>query len=241
MISKLWAVMAASLIGLAAAQAAAPAPDLANYTSTRIRTLTMDTEVVTENRPELEKIGGDFAQAYRFHHVMVSYEQPDKLQFESVVLGTHITYTINGNRKFTSIPSYHVHKVEDTTGAPGKKQSLLDVGLVPPELLTLYNGTYLRTEGNLLVYQIMPKQHGETYKDIVWIDPVTHITTKRIHYNRDGKLIAWYQYLNPTEPRPRMYIPTRVEVYNPDNQLAAVTAYSNIKINLPVDTTIFDF
>ena len=257
---KLIAAVAASAIGLvavqsvvssvAAAKIVKPAtkvaavvgiPSIGKFTSQRIRTLTMDTSVVTENRPELEKISGDFAQAYRFHHVAVAYAQPDKLQFESVVLGTHITYTINGNRKFTSIPSYHVHKVEDTSGAPGKKQSLLDVGLVPPELFSLYNARYLRREGSTLVFQIQPKQVGETYKDIVWIDPVTHITTKRVHYNRDGKEIAWYQYLNPSQPRPRMYVPTRVEVYNPDNHLAAVTAYTNIKINLPVDNNIFDF
>jgi len=221
--------------------AMAGTPGIGKFTSTRIRTLTMDTEVVSENRPELNKISGDFAQAYRFHHVNVSYAQPDKLQFESVVLGTHITYTINGNRKFTSIPNYHVHKVEDTTGAPGKKQSLLDVGLVPPELFSLYNARYIKRDGANLVFQIQPKQVGETYKDIVWIDPVTHITTKRQHFNRDGRLIAWYQYLNPISPRPHMYVPTRVEVYNPENHLAAVTAYSNIKINLPVDNTIFDF
>jgi outer membrane lipoprotein-sorting protein len=158
-----------------------------------------------------------------------------------VVLGTAITYTINGNKKFTSIPGYHIHKVEDTTGAPGKKQSLLDVGLVPPELFRLYNATFLRRDGKLLVFQIMPKQRSETYKDVVWIDPVTHITTRRMHFNREGRLAAWYQYLNPTQPRPRMYVPTRVEVYNAENRLAAVTAYSNIKINLPVDASIFDF
>jgi len=240
--SKFVAVAAGLVYGLVTAvHAAAPMPDIAQFTSDNVRTLTMDTYVVTENRPELNKISGDFAEAYRFHRVAVSYAQPDRLQFESVVAGTHITYTINGNRKYTSIPSFHVHKVEDTTGAPGKKQSLLDVGLIPPELLTYYNGTYLRTEGNLVVFQIMPKQRSETYKDIVWIDPVTHITTKRIHYNRDGKLIAWYTYTNPAEPRPHVYVPTRVTVFNPLNQLAAVTQYSNIKVNLPVSGSIFDF
>jgi hypothetical protein len=231
-----------AIMPLRAATVATPAvPDIGHYTSQNIRTLTMDTYVVQENRPELERIPGDFANAYRFHRVSLSYSQPDRLQFDSVVAGTHITYTINGNRKYTSIPAFHVHKVEDTTGAPGKKQSLLDVGLVPPELLDYYNGTYLRTEGSLVVFQIMPKQVSETYKDIVWIDPVTHITAKRIHYNRDGKLIAWYIYTNPAEPRPNVYVPTRVEVYNPLNHLAAVTEYSNIKVNLPVNNTIFDF
>ncbi|MGO8670875.1 MAG: outer membrane lipoprotein-sorting protein [Capsulimonadaceae bacterium] len=231
--------LAAALRSMGAAPVAPP--DISQLTSAKIRTLTMDTYVVTENRPELQKIGGDFADAYRFHNVSVTYMQPDMLQFDSVVAGTHITYTINGNRKFTSIPSFHVHHVEDTTGAPGKKQSLLDMGMIPPELLTLYNGTYLRTEGKLYVFQIMPKQASETYKDIVWIDPVTHITVKRIHYNRDGKLIAWYRYLDPAQPRPRIYVPSRVEVYNPEGHLAAVTQYSNIKVNLAVDQTIFQF
>lgn len=234
-------IIGIALIGIAGAQAAAPGPSIGKLTSSKIRTLTLDSTVVSQNRTELNKIGGDFAQAYRFHDVSISYVQPDKLQFQSVVLGTSITYTINGNKKFTSIPSYHVHKVEDTTGSPGKKQSLLDIGLVPPELLRLYKGTFLRKDGNLLVYQIMPKQRGETYKDVVWIDPVTHITTKRMHYNREGRLTAWYRYLNPVQPRPRMYVPTRVEVYNPQNRLAAVTEYRNVKINLPVDTSIFNF
>jgi len=75
----------------------------------------------------------------------------------------------------------------------------------------------------------------------VWVDPKTHIVTKRERYNQDGKLMSWYRYLNPTEPRPRMYVPTRVEVYNPDNKLAGVTVYKNIKINLGVDDKIFDF
>jgi len=62
-----------------------------------------------------------------------------------------------------------------------------------------------------------------------------------MHFNRDGRLIAWYQYLDPVSPRPHMFVPSRVEVYNPENRLAAVTSYTNIKINLPVDSSIFDF
>jgi len=216
-------------------------PELGDFTSYNIRTLTLDSYVVREIRPELNRIDGDFKEAYRFHNVAISYVQPDKLHFETVVAGAHIAYTINGNKKYTSVPTFHVHKVEDTTGAPGKKQSLLDMGLVPPELLNLYYGTFLRREGSLLVFQISPRQRSERFKDIVWIDPVTRITTKREHYNQDSKLIAWYEYLLPTQPRPRMYVPTRVEVYNPENRLAAVTRYSNIKVNLPVDGSIFDF
>ncbi len=216
-------------------------PKLAEYTSSPIQTLTMDTQVVQEIRAELSRIEGDFKEAYRFHRVSIAYMQPDKLQFQSVVAGAHITYTINGPNKYTSIPTFHVHKTEDTTGSPGKKQSLLDVGLVPPELLRDYNGKFLRKEGSLLVFQISPKIRSERFFDIVWIDPTTRITSKREHHNQDGKLIAWYQYKNPLKVMANVYMPTRVEVFNPLNHLAAVTAYKNIKVNGPVDSSIFDF
>ena len=222
-----------------AAAAATNAPDLSTMTSTRLRTLQLDSAVVEEVRPELKKIGGDFADAYRFHKVSIAYEQPDKMHLETAVLNVHIAYTINGNRKFTSVPTYHVHKIEDVTGAPGKKQSLLDIGLVPPELLTLYNAVYVGKKGTQLIYDLNAKQ--DRFHDRIWIDPVTHITTKREHYNQDGKLIVWFLYKNPVEPRPKMYIPSRVEVYNPSNKLAAVTEYRNIKINLPVDQSLFEF
>jgi outer membrane lipoprotein-sorting protein len=225
--------------GIAAATTAAP--DARAFTSTQIRTLQMDTSVVQENRDELTKIGGDFAMAYRFHKVTLSYSQPDKIHFESVVAGMHIAYTINGNTKYTSIPTVHVHKVEDVTNAPGKKQSLLDCGLLPPEEFNLFYATYIRKDGNQLVYRLSPKQASERFHDMMWIDPVTHITTKREHYNQDGKLMAWYLYKNPIRARPKIYVPSRVEVYNAENKLAAVTVYTNVKVNLPVDNSIFDF
>lgn len=238
LIKKLAAV--ASLIAVALPAAAAPAaPPLSAFASTKFRTLQLDSYVAKENRVELKKIGGDFADAYRVHSLSVTYAQPDKLHFESVVLNVHIAYTINGNRKFTSVPTYHVHKIEDVSGHPGKRQSLLDLGLVPPELFTLFTATYVGKEGTQLIYDIKPKE--DRYYDRVWIDPVTHITTKRKHFNQDGKLIMWFKYKNPVEPRPKMYVPSIVEVYNPSNKLAAVTDYRNVKVNLPVDNTIFDF
>ncbi len=36
-------------------------------------------------------------------------------------------------------------------------------------------------------------------------------------------------------------MPSRVEVYNPQNKLAGATLYSNIKANLPLDMSLFDF
>jgi outer membrane lipoprotein-sorting protein len=226
---------------LAAAAAAAAGPDIHQYASTNIKTLQMDGQVVTENRAELQKISGDFANAYRFHRVSMTYEQPGKLHFESVVAGVHIAYTINGNTRYTSVPTFHVHKVENISGAPGKKSTLLDEGLLPPEQLGDYNATFLRKEGGDPVYELTPKQPGETTKEIVWIDPATHITVKRQNFDRHGALAKWFLYKDPIQVSPGIYVPTRIEVYNAENKLAGITAYENIRINRPVNESVFNF
>jgi outer membrane lipoprotein-sorting protein len=234
------AILPLALLGVSVGQAMA-APDAAKFTTSKMHTLSLTVRVTSEDRDELNKIEGDFAQAYRFHNLSFSYEQPGKLHYEAVVLGAHIAYTINGNKKYTSIPSVHVHQVEDVTGAPLKKQTLLDVGLISPEFLTEYNATYNGMQGKYVVFTLMSKVHGETSKDVVWMDPITHITARRYHYNRDGKLINSFAYGNPIQVSPGLYVPTQVQVYNQYNKLAAVSSYTDIKANLPISESIFDF
>jgi len=214
------------------------APDINTLTSTNIKTLQASSEIVTENQGELHKIDGDIALAYRLHRGSMVYQQPGKLRIEASI--PHLAtgyYIINGNRKLTVAP--FVHKVQDTTGAPGKRQTLLDFGLVPPELLTDYNITFLRHESGLLCYQIQPKQASETQKDLVWIDPKTHITVQRYNYDRHGKLVKWFLYKNPVQIALGIFVPTRVELYNAQNKLAGATAYQNIRVNQPVSDSLF--
>jgi len=215
------------------------APDIREYTSGSVRTLQLSSRIVTENQGELKKISGDIALAYRLHRGSMQYQQPGKLRINATVpiFGSG-HYTINGNKKATVAPFYH--RVQDVTGAPGKKQSLLDFGLVPPELLSEYDATYLGTQSGLVEYQLLPKIKSEPLKNIVWIDPKTKITVQRYNYDRDGKLSKWFLYKDPVRVAPGIYIPTRVELYNPQNKLAGTTIYQNIKVNEPLGDSLFD-
>ncbi len=217
---------------------AAPSPDINKYTSTNVKTLQLSSDIVTENQGELKKISGDIALAYRLHRGSMQYEQPGKLRINaSVPIFGAGHYTINGNKKATVAPFYH--RVQDVTGAPGKKQTLLDFGLVPPELLSEYDATYLGVQNGLVEYQLLPKIKTEPLKNIVWIDPKTKITVQRYNYDRDGKLSKWFLYKNPAQIAPGVYIPTRVELYNPQNKLAGATVYQNIKVNQPLSEDTF--
>ena len=228
---------------LSAAFALAPlagqaAPSISSLTSSGIKTLQASSEIVTENQDQLKTIDGDIALAYRLHRGSVVYEQPGKLRIDASI--PHLVsgyYVINGNQKLTVAP--FTHKVQDTTGAPGKRQTLMDFGFIPPELLTDYNATFLRREAGLLCFQIQPKQAGETEKDLVWIDPKTHITVQRYNYGRDGKLTKILRYVNPVQVSPGIYVPTRVELYNTQNKLAGATVYQNIRVNQPVSDSLF--
>ncbi len=225
-------------LALAPLTAASAAPSIQSLTSANIKTMQASSRIVAENQDVLKTISGDIALAYRLHQGSMTYAQPGKLRIEATI--PHLAtgyYIINGNRKLTVAP--FVHQVQDTTGAPGKRQSLLDFGLVPPELLTDYNATFLRREAGLLCFQLQPKQRGETEKDLVWIDPKTHITTQRYNYDRDGKLTKILRYVNPVQVAPGIWVPTRVELYNTNNQLAGATVYQNVRVNQPVSDSLF--
>lgn len=211
------------------------------YLSTNVHSMHLTVNVVSANQAELKKIGGDFATTYKFRKLTFSYMQPGMMRYEANIMGARVAYTLNGNEKYISIPAAHIHQEENVTNAPGKKQSLLDIGLVPPELLSEYNVTYLRKDGALLVFQIRSKLPSETTKDIIWMDPKTHITTRRMHFNRAGQLEKWFIYTSPLPAGYGVYVPSRVEVYNSENKLAAVSSYTYIKVNGPMDPDIFTF
>ncbi len=238
MASRLSKYLAVAALALTTATAAQAAPNISALTSSNVRTLQASSEIVTENQDELKKISGDISLAYRLHRGSMVYEQPGKLRVDATI--PHLAtgyYVVNGNMKRTVAP--FVDKKQDTTGQPGKRQTLLDFGLVPPELLTDYNATFLRRESGLLCFQIQPKQAGETEKDLVWIDPKTHITAQRYNYDRQGKLVKWFLYKNPVQIAPGIWVPTRVELYNTQNKLAGATVYQNVRVNQPVSESLF--
>lgn len=232
----------AAVLGLALAAlccgAASAAPPLEQFASTNVKTLSLSSEITTENQSELKKIPGDIALAYRLHRGSMQYEQPGLLRVEATIplLGSGY-YIINGNRKLTVAP--FVHRVQDVTGAPGKKQTLLDFGLVPPELFDDYTAVFEKKDGIYDVYNIIPKLKSDTYHYEIWIDPATKTTFKRVEYDRHGVLTKIVYYKNPVQIAPGIFIPTRLELYNAQNKLAGVTGYQDIKVNQPLSPSTF--
>ena len=234
----------ATALGLALALilggSAPAAPPLQQFASTGLKTLSLSSQITTENQSELRKIPGDIALAYRLHRGAMQYMQPGLLRVSASIplLGSGY-YVVNGNRTLTVAP--FVHKVRDVTGAPGKKQTLMDFGLIPPELFQDYNAAFVERDGQYDVYNVTPKQKSETYRYQVWIDPKTKITEKRMDYDRHGVLTKLVYYKEPLQIAAGIYIPTRLELYNADNKLAGVTVYQGVRVNQPISASTFNF
>ena len=223
-----------------------PAPSLDPVNSDqvatdRIKDMTMTMRVVHEetNYDELKKISSEFATQYRISVYNFAYKWPNKLRVAGKVgvIGGLIIY--NGDTKTYKIGP--VKKSESVHGQAGKKQSLMDVGIFAKDwLATDYRAVFLRREGTLLVYKLEQRDSENHSHEIVWVNPKTAITERRISYGWTPTPNKEIRYKNPKEIRPGVFVPTRVEIYNQEGKLGGVQVVEEMKINLGIADDFFE-
>lgn len=207
----------------------------------KLRDLQMEARVEGVRLGELRKINKDFANAYRFRRMLVQYKEPLKLRLESEVQGQKIIYILNGGQKLVIAPRQRVR--EDVTNAPGKRQTPLDFGFITPSLARLLDAKFLREEREngtlLLVYELTWGYTQDTARHIVWIDPERRYLVRR-HWHSFGIYRARFEYKEPVQAAPGIWIPSKVEVYNADQRFGGRTVNSNIRVNQGLNDQLFE-
>ncbi len=189
---------------------------------------------------ELKKIGGSFATSYRIPKYDVYYKWPNKARFEAKVLGAGALMVYNGDKKMFRIPLRT--EVQNIHGKPGQKQSLLDMGVFARDWLELdYQATFVRREGKQLVYRLTERDSENKSFEMVWVNPKTAIMEKRQSFNgwANNRLVKELRYLNPVQPVPGVYVPTRIEIYNQYGNLGGVQDVESISVNRGLDDGLF--
>ncbi len=231
------------ILWLCAGFAMAQSQDINDYVQTRLHDLRATVKQQTANQRELEKINKDFANSYRIKQMTARYKEPSKMRLESKVGVVSVVYIINGNRKHVSAGP--IKSTDDISDAPGKRQSLMDFGILTPGFMKLVNAQFLRYdhEGGVRypVFELTWANSDDTSKHIVWMDGKTRTVVKRQWYNQVGKLMAIFYYKNPVEAAPGIWIPTRVEVYNAEGKLGGVTTYVDLYVNEGLPDSLFQF
>lgn len=235
----LWVLVLGSYAGLAMAQS----QDINDYVQTRLRDLRATIRQQTANQRELERINKDFANSYRVKQMTARYKEPLRMRLESKIGVVNVVYIINGNHKHVSAGP--IRNTDDISNAPGKRQSLMDFGILTPGFMKLVNARFLRfdTEDGkrYAVFELTWANSDDTSKHIVWMDEKTRTVYKREWYNQQGKFMATFYYKNPVEVAPGIWVPTRMEVYNAAGKLGGVTTYVDLRVNEGTPDNLFHF
>ena len=215
-----------------------------SYVCQKLDDFTATLTVVKADQRELGKISKDAGLLYRFKDVQMRYKEPNKVRIEGAVEGTKGVFVLNGPIQWVSIPKIHLKTKRDFGKAPGKRKSLMDVGLISEYYLTYTNGKFLRqgtVDGTpVAVFDLTYKARDEdTSHAIVYIDPRTKVVRKRESYSQDGKLQAVYYYKDVKEVQPGVWFPTLIEAQNTDRVVAGITSYRDIHVNTGLSDDIF--
>lgn len=209
------------------------------------RDCTFVARVIKGNQGELRKINKDFATSYRFSFMKAHVKEPFMVRLESTVEDTDILYIENGGRRLYRIPKIRLSRVENISRAPGKRQTVMDFGILTPSLFQdgLFNANFVRTDretGDLVFDITYNPQFEDSSRHRVWIDPKKKFITKRVWFGQDGHEMATFLYDNP-EFQKGVWFPTKATVLNEDNKVAGITAYTTMSINVGLSDNLFQF
>ena len=194
------------------------------------------------DQAELRKINKDFGMAYRLRSVVLRFKRPGKLRMDGRIGQETALYIVNGSTRYYCIPKLNIKNRDDLGNSPGKRYSLLELGIVSRGDLAGVQAKYLRAESldgsPCHVFDFLYKG-DDSLRYTLWIDPQTRVIRKREWYDSAGKLRASFLHLDPKEVTPGTWMPTRVEIRNGEGTLAATIDYSEVKVNQNLDDSLF--
>ena len=214
-----------------------------DYVPTKLEDFSATMKVVSFNEREGSKINKDFGYIYRIKSaIQVRYKEENKLRIDGSLGATPATMINNGSRQIVRLGP--VKSNSDLGPSPGKRKTLLDVGLLSEGYLAYTEAEFQGTrpvDGVMCaVFKISYKNKGlDTSHRMVWIDPKTKITVKREEYTQDGKPNATFLYKKPKEVAPGIWFPSIIEAYNNEGGKAGVTSYGNVHINTGLGDDVF--
>lgn len=195
--------------------------------------------VVRGNQAELKKINGDFAYSYRFTTTTARVKEPFKMRLEATVEDAKLLYIINGTKKHFNVDN-KLKGVDDVSKSPGKRQTLLDFGILTPSLFEdLFVAKFVRADretGDWIFDITYSKNDNSRHR--VWVDKDQKYIKRRAWFNQEGNQLATFIYENPKNEG-GVWFPTKCTVKNVEDKVAGVTEYQRMAINKGIDDSIF--
>lgn len=238
---------AGTLLLQAGNRAAAGAPEastnIADYVCQKLDDVTATMRVTYYNDQAGRKMGEGFEVMHKLKgDVQMRYKEENKLRLDT--RAPKAVYIINNTTQQVSVPSLGIRTTMNFDESPGKRKTLLDVGLISNGYLAYTMAEFRRMAPvngvNCAVFKISYRNKQlDTSHRMVWIDPKTKVTLKREEYSQEGKLNGTFFYKDPKEVASGIWFPSAIEVHNNEGQKAGITAYKNVKVNQGLEDNLF--
>lgn len=232
--------MIATLV-LALAQSAPT--DIAAYLQKDFRDASFTVKIVRKNQTALESINKDFGRSFQFDTTAVRMKEPYKLRLDTKEEDTQISYILNGTtQRFKIAKLPFLNKPRDLSKLPASRQTTLDFGFLVPSLFgELFDAKYVQTDAakGAAEFDLTYKPvYENTSHHRVWLDPATHTVVRREWYNRQGRLLATFEYSAPKDEGGTT-MPTRMVVRDPAGEIAGETRLDDVRINQGIEDSVF--
>lgn len=193
---------------------------------------------------ELVKIKKDFANNYRVKSTKIWIKEPHMIRIEAKVEDTDVLFVVNGNRRLAKIPRAGINSKETFERAPGKRQTLLDFGLITPSMFAdPFSAKFVRIDRQSgdYVFDVIYNQskYDDKTRMRIWVDKDKKFTAKREWYNQEGRFLATFVYDEPVKDGD-VFVPTKVTALNAEGKVAGITRYSSIKVNTGLNASLFE-
>lgn len=217
-------------------------PSIMDYVQGNLKDATFVAKVVRGDQRELRKINDDFGQSYRFTQTTINLKEPFMLRLETTVDDTDALFILNGTKRLFRVPRAGINVRQDLSDGPGKRQTVLDFGLLTPALFTQFmDAKFVRTDratGDLVFDLTYKQRNQDSSRHRIWVDKDKKVVKKREWYGQDDVFKAVFIY-EDAERVNGVWIPTRVTVRNADDKVAGVTEYSSKKVNTGLSDDLF--
>lgn len=197
------------------------------------------------NNEAAAKVNKDFGLFYTLKgDVKVQYKEENKLRLDARIKTSNAVYIMNGYTQFALVPSFHISSKTSLGNEPGKRKTLLDVGMISRGYMAYsnaeYKGTGVVNGVTCAKFKLTFKGNLDTSHRLVWIDPVSKVTLKREDYSQKGKLNVTYMYMDPKQVAPGIWFPTHVSAYNNEGEKVGELSYNEIKVNQGIEDSVFE-
>lgn len=217
--------------------------DFKDYVAQKLDDVTATMRVGFFDEQAGRKMGEGFEMMHKLKgNITMRYKEENKLRLDS--RAPKAIFIVNGTTQYASLPSFNINTKMQLENSPGKRKTLLDVGLIGTGYLdyTLaeFRGVRPMEGVQCALFKVSYKDKTlDTSHRMIWVDPKTKITLKREEYSQEGKLNGTFYYRNPKEVAPGIWFPSAIEVHNNEGKKAGVTNYSDVKVNQGLADTLF--